>query len=344
MGADALSEVLRAVRLSSAMFFSLDVRGPWAAAAPASSECAALVLPGAQRVIQYHVMVEGTCFGAWADAPGVRLDAGDIIAFPQGAAHTLSSAPGMRAVPDLSMYQQAGAGVLPHCVTIGDGDRTDARILCGFMGCDARPFNPLIEALPPVLHLRRSAQPGHCSLPHLISAARAEVEGRRLGGEGVFARLGELLFVEAIRCYVETLDPEQTGWFAGLKDRHVGQVLNLIHADPASDWTLDSLARAAGLCALVARRTIHRFDRTAADAVSGAVADANGGEFADGRARADRTDRRGGGLRFRGGLQPRLSTDGRHAPGILAQTGGRCAGAFGNPPDGVGRAITAWVA
>uniref|UniRef100_Q07PU3 Transcriptional regulator, AraC family n=1 Tax=Rhodopseudomonas palustris (strain BisA53) TaxID=316055 RepID=Q07PU3_RHOP5 len=247
MGADALSEVLRAVRLSSAMFFSLDVRGPWAAAAPASSECAPLVLPGAQHVIQYHVMVEGSCFGAWADAPGVRLDEGDIIAFPQGAAHTLSSEPGMRAAPDLGMYRQAGAGVLPHCVRIGEGDRTDARILCGFMGCDARPFNPLIAALPPVLHLRRSAQPGHCSLPHLISAARAEVEGRRVGGEGVFARLGELLFVEAIRCYVETLDPEQTGWLAGLKDRHVGQVLNLIHADPASDWTLDSLAREAGL-------------------------------------------------------------------------------------------------
>jgi AraC-like DNA-binding protein len=105
----------------------------------------------------------------------------------------------------------------------------------------------LIAALPPVLHLRRSAQPGHCSLPYLISAARAEVEGRRVGGEGVFARLGELLFVEAIRCYVETLDPEQTGWLAGLRDRHVGQVLNLIHAGPATDWTLDSLARAAGL-------------------------------------------------------------------------------------------------
>ena len=106
MGADALSDVLRAVRLSSAMFFHLDVRAPWVAAAPASSDCASAVLPGAQHVIEYHVVVDGCCWGGLIDAPSVRLDAGDIIAFPQGAAHVLSSAPGMQAIPDLSYYHQ----------------------------------------------------------------------------------------------------------------------------------------------------------------------------------------------------------------------------------------------
>ena len=63
MGADALSDVLRAVRLSSAMFFHLDVRAPWVAAAPASSACASAVLPGAQHVIEYHVVIDGCCWG-----------------------------------------------------------------------------------------------------------------------------------------------------------------------------------------------------------------------------------------------------------------------------------------
>jgi AraC-like DNA-binding protein len=247
MGADALSEVLRAVRLSSAMFFHFEVRAPWAAAAPASCECASLVLPGAQHVIEYHVIVEGACYGGLLDGPSLRLETGDIIAFPHGAPHILSSDAGMKAVPDLSAYQQARDAGLPHSVRIGDAGPADARILCGFMGCDTRPFNPMLEALPAVLHLRRSAQPDHCGLPHLISAARAEAVAHRLGSDAAFAKLGELLFVETIRCYVESLDPEQTGWLAGLRDRHVGQALNLIHADPARDLTLDSLAREAGL-------------------------------------------------------------------------------------------------
>jgi hypothetical protein len=153
MGADALSDVLRAVRLSSAMFFHLDVRAPWVAAAPASSACASAVLPGAQHVIEYHVVIDGCCWGGLIDAPSVRLDAGDIIAFPQGAAHVLSSAPGMQAIPDLSYYHHPTADQLPHKIRLGDDGPADARILCGFLGCDTRPFNPLLESLPAVLHL-----------------------------------------------------------------------------------------------------------------------------------------------------------------------------------------------
>ena len=82
--------------------------------------------------------------------------------------------------------------------------------------------------------------------------------GRRTGGEGVLARLGELLFVEAIRCHIEALGPEQTGWLAGLADRHVGQALNLLHGEPAADWTLDELAKTVGLSrSTLAQRFTH---------------------------------------------------------------------------------------
>jgi AraC-like DNA-binding protein len=203
-------------------------------------------------------VIDGCCWGGLIDAPSVRLDAGDIIAFPQGAAHVLSSAPGMQAIPDLSYYHQPTTDQLPHRIQIGDNGPADARILCGFLGCDARPFNPLLEALPAVLHLRRSSYRENSGLAFLIGAARTETEGRRTGGEGVLARLGELLFVEAIRCHIEALGPEQTGWLAGLGDRHVGQALNLLHGEPAADWTLDELAKAVGLSrSTLAQRFTH---------------------------------------------------------------------------------------
>jgi AraC-like DNA-binding protein len=216
------------------------------------------VLPGAQHVIEYHVVIDGCCWGGLIDAPSVRLEAGDIIAFPQGSAHVLSSAPGMRSIPDLSVYGQARAGQLPLMMHLGENGPADARILCGFLGCDTRPFNPLLESLPAVLHLRRSSYRENSGLAFLIGAARAETEGRRTGGEEVLARLGELLFVEAIRCHIDALGPEQTGWLAGLGDRHVGQALNLLHGDPSADWTLDELARSVGLSrSTLAQRFTH---------------------------------------------------------------------------------------
>jgi AraC-like DNA-binding protein len=164
----------------------------------------------------------------------------------------------MRSIPDLSVYGQARAGQLPLMMHLGENGPADARILCGFLGCDTRPFNPLLEALPAVLHLRRSSYRENSGLAYLISAARAETEGRRTGGEGVLARLGELLFVEAIRCHIEALGPEQTGWLAGLADRHVGQALNLLHGDPSADWTLDELAKSVGLSrSTLAQRFTH---------------------------------------------------------------------------------------
>src|SRR5262245_16462301 len=104
MTVDVLSDVLGAVRLSGAVFFDLELSSPWIAAAPASREIAARVLPGAQRVIEYHVMARGSGWGHPIGEPPVRLHEGDVIVFAQGDAHVLSSAPGLRAAPDLSLF------------------------------------------------------------------------------------------------------------------------------------------------------------------------------------------------------------------------------------------------
>ena len=52
-----------------------------------------------------------------------------------------------------------------------------------------------------------------------LAFAADEIAAHRAGSETVLAKLSELLFVEALRRYVERLPDEQTGWLAGLKDR-----------------------------------------------------------------------------------------------------------------------------
>lgn len=249
MAADALSEVLRAVRLTGAIFFTLEARGePWAAEALPSARFGPILMPGAQHVIEYHVVRSGSGWGGLLDAPPVRLEAGDIIAFPRGDAHVLSSAPGLRETPSLDAYREVARLGRPCAVTLGVAGRPlAASMVCGFLGCDARPFNPLLEALPRMLHLRARAQRDGAWLEHLVGAALSEAEAGRVGGGSVLSRVSELMFVELVRRHVEAMPAEGAGWFAGLRDPHVGRALNLLHARSAEPWTLDRLAREAGL-------------------------------------------------------------------------------------------------
>jgi hypothetical protein len=247
MIADVLSDVLRAVRLTGAVYFDFEASSPWVAEAPASREIAHVVMPGSERVIEYHVLVSGTAWGHAVGHPPMSLREGDVLIFPHGDAHVLSSAPGMRAAPDLASYARPSTP-LPLMYELGGGGSERCRLICGFLGCDERPYNPLLAALPPVIHLPTAEKHGSSGwLGTLVHIAINESGRARPGGENVLARLSELMFVEAVRRYVESLPQGQTGWLAGLTDTVVGQALAAIHGDPRKAWTVDDLARTVGV-------------------------------------------------------------------------------------------------
>jgi AraC-like DNA-binding protein len=158
----------------------------------------------------------------------------------------MSSARGLRAPPqDLSVFDRPAEARLPFPVKLGSGP-SEVHLVCGFLGCDARPFNPLLAALPRVLCASdREARGGWLS--RFMEAAEAEARAPRPGTEAILARLSELMFVEVIRRHVETLLPGRTGWLAGLRDPHVGKALAALHARPAHPWTIDALGHEAGL-------------------------------------------------------------------------------------------------
>ena len=99
MSQDALSHVLREVRLRGAVFFHVSARSEWAAEAPASSTVAPLLMSGVEHVMEYHVVARGSCWAAIPDGPATRLAAGDVVVFAHGDAHVVSSAPGLRGEP-----------------------------------------------------------------------------------------------------------------------------------------------------------------------------------------------------------------------------------------------------
>ena len=241
---DVLSDVLRAVRLSGAIYFDLELTSPWVAEAPPSAEIAATVIPGAQRVIEYHVVTRGSAWGHAVGQPPIRLGEGDVLIFPQGDPHVLSSEPGMRATPQMAMYRTR---TTPLVHEFGGGGPDRAHVVCGFLGLDDRPFNPLLGALPATIHLPAATPDAPTGWLGLLSQIAAAESGRPTpGSENVLARLSELLFVEALRRHLASLPASQGGWLAGVRDDLVGRALAALHASPAADWTVDTLSRTVG--------------------------------------------------------------------------------------------------
>lgn len=259
---DPLSDVLRGVRLTAAVFFRVEASSPYVIELPDGATLARSVSPRAQHVISYHVVTDGTCWGGLLGAGPVPLTAGDVLVLPHGDPYAMSMPGGLRGGPSreevLDFLRAMSAGRLPFTVTEGGGGSERVQFVCGFLGCDVRPFNPLLATLPRLLRVHRASAAADDPLEKLLEFAVAESRERRAGGECVRLRLSELLFVEVVRRHLATLPVEQRGWLGGLRDPVVGRAIALLHERPAHAWTLDELARGAGASrSVLAERFTH---------------------------------------------------------------------------------------
>jgi AraC-like DNA-binding protein len=248
MSADPLSDVLRTVRLTGATFFDVVARSPWVAEQPNREMVLPKILPGAEHLIAYHVVIEGRCFGNIIGEDPIEIGAREVIVFTRGDPHVMASDPGMRADPvTQEKIDAVTAAQLPIYATYGAGNGPVTKVVCGFLACDARPFNPLLDNLPPVIKVGGPEGGNQGWFGQFIRFAIMESAEKRAGGECVLAKLSELMFIEVIRRYIEMLPPEQSGWLAGLRDPFIGKALAQMHRRPAHDWTLEELAREIGL-------------------------------------------------------------------------------------------------
>ncbi len=258
MSQDTLSDLLRAVRFRGAIFYNIDGASPWVAEAPPAKDIIPAIMPGADHMIEFHAIVKGSCWAAVVGEPPTRLEEGDLVLFPQGDPHVMSSAPGLRGqATDIAFFFSPRPPQLPYALSmqgetlttarLDGGGRDRAKIVCGFLGLDAKPFNPLLSALPRVLKIPGSTLGSDSWVSMFMKSVVAESNQRRPGGEAVLERMSEMLFVEVLRRYIDSLPPEETGWLAGTRDPAVGRALSLLHERPAEPWTMERLGEAAGL-------------------------------------------------------------------------------------------------
>ncbi|MEA3193746.1 MAG: hypothetical protein QOD26_2079 [Betaproteobacteria bacterium] len=245
---DALSDVLKSVRLEGAVYLDAEFTAPWCIRGECGLPSVRQKLAGAEHVAFFHFLTEGSCKVRLVDgSETLNASAGDLILFPQEGKHLMGS--DLHLAPmeaDAAAAADSGfQGNVFHMRYGGGGTAT--RFVCGYLACSRSVFRPLFEALPRVLCIPIGDGPASVLLRELLRAGVRESSAAQPGAGSMLAKLAELLFVEAMRRYMEKLPPEGKGWLAGVRDAHVGRALALLHAEPAKPWTVDALAREAAI-------------------------------------------------------------------------------------------------
>jgi AraC-like DNA-binding protein len=245
---DALSEILKSVRLEGALYLNAEFTAPWCIRGEHGPASVSEQLAGAEHVVLFHFLVEGRCQLRLLDsADVVEASAGDVMLFPHDDRHLMGSDVQLAPVDTDTLYRVGATtdGDFIHMRYGGGG--TVTRFVCGYLACSRSVCRPLLESLPRLLRISVGDGPTVAPLRDLLRLGVRESQLERPGAGSLLAKLSELVFVEALRRYVESLPSDGKGWLAGVRDARVGRALALLHDAPDRDWTVDELAREVAL-------------------------------------------------------------------------------------------------
>jgi len=240
---DALSDALRVLRLNGAVFLDAEFTEPWCVISDPRGNNA--LMAGWPDIVFFHVLTEGRCKAKLIEGgQTIELGSGDLIMLPRGSRHLMGS--DLHLAPAVAdSIVRPGKGGMLRIEHGGGGEKT--RFVCGYLHCDERLCGQLLDALPRILRIPLGDGTAGGWVEGLLAAGTQESAAARPGSDTMLAKLSELLFVEALRRYIDLLPEGQRGWLAALGDRFVGRALALMHERPDRDWTVDELAAAVGL-------------------------------------------------------------------------------------------------
>jgi AraC-like DNA-binding protein len=229
---DALADILKTIRLHTSTYFCSDFNSPWGMQ----------VEPSSNGI--FHVMVEGS---GWLQASNhakpTRLEQGDIVAFPTGGAHWISDEIDTAKLHEKEAVERIIKGDNPFYI---DQLPTLNTLLCGAFDYDTSINHPFLKALPCFIHIKASNYPELEWLRSLVQIVAVESKQASPGSSIVVDRLTEVLFIQLLRVYMQEHHQED-GYLIALNDHKIGKVLNLIHNEVDTIWTVNTLADEAAL-------------------------------------------------------------------------------------------------
>lgn len=240
---DPLSEALRSVRLTGAIFLDAELGTPWGFAAPPTSATAHLLAPTAEHLVLFHLLVEGRATARVAGYDSVSLEAGDIVVLARGDAHELWNGRVGQLTDSSSLLPEILKGGIVS--ERGGGGGPVTKFICGYIGCERHAERLFLSGLPPVFKVNIRRETSGEWIESSIRYLASERGSTRAGRTALLAKLAEALFIETLRQYMADLPPERTGWLAAARDPALGRALAAIHRDPAQAFTVAGLAKLA---------------------------------------------------------------------------------------------------
>ncbi len=228
---DPLTDILTTLQMKGTLYFRTDFRAPWG-----------VEVPQHNLVVRFHLVIRGSVWLNVDQKSPICLQRGDLALIPHGACHFLRDRPERETVPihcvlDETAYH--GAADLRYG---GQGESTI--LVCGHFAFSDEVLHPILQALPPTMHIR--ATDGH-DFTWLDAATRSiamETAKRSPGWSAIVDRVSAILFIQALRT---TLHTEHSAPMAAFADPQLGKALSSIHQESAHPWTLQELARRAGM-------------------------------------------------------------------------------------------------
>lgn len=223
---DPLAQIIGLLRPRAIFAKGVSGAGAWAVQYSAFGE------PG------FCAVIEGSCRLAVEGAASIILQAGDFVLLPATPAFVMSSlTPATPKRIDAKSAAREAADEIRHGRA---GGPADVRLRGGYFSFESPDAALLVSLLPTVIHIH-----GDERLATLVRLFGEEAGGARDGRDFVLTRLVEVLLIEALRASQGRDAP--AGLLRGLADTRVAESLRRMHGNAERSWTVDELAREAGM-------------------------------------------------------------------------------------------------
>ena len=231
---DALSEMLQSIRFRSTVMCRSELKAPWGFSVVG------------REFATFHIVLRGRCLVEVEGLEGqLALSEGDAVILARGNAHAVRDSAGSQVTRLEKLI--AGSPLDAHGVLRTGGDGAETVLVCGGFHFEDADADPIRAALPPLLHVRGQGR-GVGQWVRLTTQFLTEESDRgRPGAEVVVTRLADILFIEAIRSYLESPEASRLGIAVALRDARISAALAAIHRRPESGWDVETLARRAGM-------------------------------------------------------------------------------------------------
>jgi AraC-like DNA-binding protein len=240
-----LAEALGRLRVQGAIFLRGEYSEPWAYESMPISDLAALFVPGAERVILFHVVASGRCWVETAPDDRHWAGPGDVIVLPYGDSHRMGGTENAVTVSASALVEPPPWQQMPF-IRYGDGG-APTNVVCGYLTSDDPLFDPALRALPPVFVVSPPVGAAQDWVRASIDYAMQQTEQVSAERFEVPPRVPELLLVEVLKLHLATTPASEHGWIMALRDPVLAPALAAIHGAPERKWSVAALAREAAV-------------------------------------------------------------------------------------------------